>query len=165
MSKPLTSPPLDQNQYDYGLVVYDGFCFLCSGTVRFLLKIDRKKRLKFTTIRLQEEKATSDKNSGSSAPSTVIFIINQKIYSESEAIIRIFDKVGGVWKSANLFNVIPKKMRDSLYRYIARHRYKVFGKKNQCEVPPAKYADRFVPPIEIKDLKGVGMANNHGKMI
>lgn len=151
MSKPSASSPSSQNQNDYGLVVYDGFCFLCSGTVNFLLKIDRKKRLKFTTIS-QPGPETANKSSGYVAPSTVIFIKDNKVYTESEAIIHIFDKVGGVWKSANLFSVIPKKMRDSLYRYIAQNRFKVFGKKKQCEVPPAKYADRFVLPIEITDL-------------
>lgn len=153
MNTPHTSTPFSKSLNDYGLVVYDGFCVLCSGTVRFLLKIDRRKRLKFTTISRPENTAP-ERSPDFASPTTVFFILDHKIYTESEAILRIFCHIGGFWKSVNLFRIIPKRHRDLLYRFISRHRYRIFGKRQKCDVPAPEYAERYASPLKIDDLPG-----------
>lgn len=152
MKESTISLTLSAEQNNNGLVVYDGFCVLCSGTVRFLLKIDRKNRLKFTTISQANSETASNVSAGFVAQSTVLFVKDNRVYTESEAILHIFNHLGGLWKLVNLLKIIPQKARDTLYRFIARHRYTIFGKKKQCDVPSANYAHRFLPPIKTDDL-------------
>lgn len=133
-----------------GLVVFDGYCVLCSSTVKFLLKIDKNKTLKFTTLR---PFPSTDGREDAGVPSTVLFIENNQVYTESEALVYLLKSVGGIWGTLSaMLRVIPRKWRDALYRLIAKHRYRIFGKKNQCFIPSSKYTDRFVPEIEMEEI-------------
>ena len=145
--------PLIKN--GHGLVIFDGFCVLCSATVKFLLKIDKNKLLEFTTLHpLTSPDDQKEAGIKSAQPSSVAYIEEGEVYSESEAILRIFLRIGGIWKTvAILLKLIPRKWRDYLYRLIAKNRYRVFGTKKQCFIAPEKYSDRFVSKIENEDIK------------
>ncbi len=141
----------------HGLVVFDGFCVLCSASVKFLLKIDKNELLKFTTIQ-SAPSSEGRKETGitSSQPASIVYIENEQLFTESEAIVRILSRIGGVWKPlAAMLSFIPRKWRDYLYRLIAKHRYRIFGKKKQCYITPIKYADRFVPEIDMEKIKAI----------
>lgn len=119
-----------------GLVVFDGYCMLCSRTIDFLLKADKGIKLSYAAVKFPEttSQTTSD---------TVLYIENNKIYSHSEAIIRILYKTGGIYKSAIILLVFPKKFRDLIYNIIAKNRYRWFGRKQQCKMLPNQEANRF----------------------
>ena len=86
----------------------------------------------------------------------IVYIENEQLFTESEAIVRILSRIGGVWKPlAAMLSFIPRKWRDYLYRLIAKHRYRIFGKKKQCYITPIKYADRFVPEIDMEKIKAI----------
>ena len=157
MEKPSLLPYTHRNTTGHGLVVFDGFCVLCSATVKFLLKIDKNKILKFTTLR-QLASADGRKESGmqSKQLSSVIYIEEGEVYTESEAIVRIFRHIGGIWKPmAMLLGFIPRKWRDFLYRLIANNRYRIFGQKTQCFIAPKEYDNRFVPEIDEEEIKAI----------
>jgi predicted DCC family thiol-disulfide oxidoreductase YuxK len=120
-----------------GLVVFDGYCMLCSRTIDFLLKADKGIKLSYAAVKFPEttSQTTSD--------DTVLYIENNKIYSHSEAIIRILYKTGGIYKSAIILLVFPKKFRDLIYNIIAKNRYRWFGRKQQCKMLPNQEANRF----------------------
>lgn len=155
MEKQNLSPAESSGKTAHGLVVFDGFCVLCSSTVKFLLKIDKNKILKFTTLHHfpssdgNEEASTSSKQADS-----VIYIENGIVYTESEAVVHLLKRMGGIWKPvSSMIRFIPRKWRDSMYRLIARNRYRVFGQKKQCFIAPKKYADRFFPEIDMEEIK------------
>lgn len=135
------------------LVIYDGKCRFCSWSVRFLLSIDKKKILKFTT--LMPEK---NQNSGITQES-ILYIENNHLYAQSEAVIRILNRVGGLWKMALVFLAIPPGIRDFFYRLMAKNRYRIFGIQENCELPDPENADRFIPELpeaELLALKSKG---------
>ena len=149
-------PPSDSSDKKVnGLIVFDGFCVLCSSTVKFLLKIDKNKLLNFTTLRTDlSTDGREETGINPSQPDSVIYIEEGHVYTESEAIVRILSRIGGIWKPmAALLGFIPRKWRDYLYRLIAKNRYRIFGQKKQCFIAPGKYADRFVPEIDMENIK------------
>jgi predicted DCC family thiol-disulfide oxidoreductase YuxK len=126
------------------LVFFDGVCNLCNSTVQFLLNIDKHQRLKFGS--LQGETAKKILPAYQMYPeklTSIIFIHNDKSYTESTAVLEIFRVIGGPWKALYMFKIIPGFIRNGIYRIVARYRYKWFGKKDQCMVPNPALKNRF----------------------
>jgi predicted DCC family thiol-disulfide oxidoreductase YuxK len=152
---PENSHTIPKKQYptDSGLVIYDGYCILCNSAVKFLLRIDKKKILHFTSVK---QTLNSDNNEPekykNTQPESILYIENQKLYSGSEAIIRMLTRVGGMWKSARFLRIIPLTFREYIYMIIAKNRYTIFGKKTTCEIPDEKHVARFLPEIDHDEL-------------
>jgi len=117
------------------IIQFDGICILCSSVVRFILKADRKRKLLFQTI-----PQTTDKKS----PESILIIDGDKIYKYSDAVLKIFSELGGIYRLFLLVRIIPKKWRDNIYKWIARNRYRWFGKRQTCFVPNNKDQERFI---------------------
>ena len=151
MDKRNLSPVDSSDKTARGLVVFDGFCVLCSASVKFLLKIDKNKILQFTTLRTP---SSSNGDENTEIPSTVIYMENNQVYTESEALVQLLKRIGGMWGTiAAMLRIIPRKWRDYLYRLIATHRYRIFGKKKQCFIAPEKFTDRFIQEIDVEEIK------------
>jgi predicted DCC family thiol-disulfide oxidoreductase YuxK len=113
--------------------------------VQFVLKRDDKKRFSFAS--LQSEIGQSllvDSNLGTVNLSSIILIQNGKTYTESTAALLIAKELGGAWPLLSAFLVVPKFIRDGVYRYISKNRYKWFGKKEVCWLPNEDYSSRFL---------------------
>jgi len=135
-------------------VIYDGICRLCSGSVKFLLSIDKRKVLKFTTLTpIKNSDPDVEKINNFQDRESILYIENKILYTESEAVIRIFNRIGGLWKIAMIFLIIPSVVRNFFYRLIARNRYKIFGVLDSCELPGPEYAGRFIPEISEAELQ------------
>ena len=117
------------------IIQFDGICILCSSVVRFILKADRKRKFLFQTI-----PQTIDKK----APESILVIDGDKIYKYSDAALKIFSELGGIYRFFLLFRIIPKKWRDNFYKWIARNRYRWFGKRQTCFVPNNNDQERFI---------------------
>lgn len=121
------------------VIIYDGICNLCNGLVHFLMKADKKKQFQF--LALQSEKARKlllSHKFDINHIDTILFFKNNKIFTESDAIIEIIYELGGIWKSIVGLKYIPPIVRNKIYRFIARHRYFIFGKKSTCILPQEK---------------------------
>ena len=127
------------------LVFFDGVCNLCNSTVQFLLKIDKQQRLKFGSLQGEAaQKTLPSFNIRTEMLTSIVFIHNNKAYTESTAILEIFKAIGGCWSTLFIFKIIPIFIRDGIYRIIARNRYQWFGRKKQCMVPKPEYTSRFL---------------------
>lgn len=130
-----------------GLVFYDGVCGLCDRSVRFLLKRDRQKSLRFAPLQGETARRRAD------LPTelrSVIFITQpdtpeEAVHYRSEAALRLLDHVGGFWRIVSWLRVIPRPLRDWVYDGIAGRRYRWFGRFDACRVPPAAWQHRFLP--------------------
>ena len=120
---------------NHPLVLFDGVCNLCNGTVNFILKRDRKKQFRFVASQSKAGKFLIKKFNIPPTTDSVILIFRNRIFIESDAAIEIVKLLPSPWKMALIFNTIPKKPRDKIYRWIAKNRYKWFGKKETCRVP------------------------------
>ena len=115
------------------IVLFDGYCNLCSSAVQFILKHDKKKRFHFGSLQsdlgqkllLEHHFPTKDFNS-------LVLIEDGKIYTKSTAALKIAKSLNGIWPIFYSAIIIPKIIRDPVYNWIAKNRYKWFGKKDQC---------------------------------
>ncbi|HLN52588.1 MAG TPA: DCC1-like thiol-disulfide oxidoreductase family protein [Lentimicrobium sp.] len=125
-----------------GLIVFDSYCVLCSSVVSFLTKADKYGKLYYTSFDTPTGKALAE--SIPSEMDSLIFLRNNIIYFQSDAVVGIIESLGYPWKAFSFVKFIPHVFREGLYRYIARIRYKVFGKKKQCALPPPEIRKRFI---------------------
>jgi predicted DCC family thiol-disulfide oxidoreductase YuxK len=115
------------------VVMYDGFCNLCSNTVLLFLKLDRKKKFKFIALQSAEgkEMLKSIQDSGSGMDSVMLFKDDQ-VYYKSKAIFQLIRETGGITRLLLVFKIFPDRFNDYVYDLIARNRYLIFGKKKEC---------------------------------
>ncbi|MBL0334875.1 MAG: thiol-disulfide oxidoreductase DCC family protein [Chitinophagaceae bacterium] len=130
---------------DGPVIIFDGVCNLCNKSVQFVLKRDRKKQFRFAT--LQGKAAdTILQNAGLAADELNSFILfdKGKIYTRSTGALRLCRKLSGAWPLLYGFMIVPRFIRDAVYKWIARNRYKWFGKKETCMIPDASIKSRFL---------------------
>lgn len=77
-------------------------------------------------------------------PQSILLLRDDKIYSQSSAVLRIAQKLDGGWKLLSVFLIIPKFISDFVYRFVARNRYKWYGKRDACMIPTEELRERFL---------------------
>ena len=127
------------------LIVFDGTCVLCSSWVAFVLRRDARTRFRFATTQSSTGRALLTANGFEAKnPSTFLFVEEGGASAESDAVIRMFRAFGGAWRIAALARVVPKPVRDAVYRWVARNRYRWFGRRKECFLPSAADRDRLL---------------------
>jgi predicted DCC family thiol-disulfide oxidoreductase YuxK len=127
------------------IVLIDGVCHLCQGLVRFI--VPRDPRANFMFASLQSEAAKELLRAGSlpgNQLNTVVLVENGSYYTESAAVLRIARRLRFPWPLAYVFILVPKPLRNALYRLVARNRYRWFGRDEQCLLPSPDLKRRFL---------------------
>lgn len=126
------------------IILFDGVCNLCNNTIDFIIKHDRKKWFRFAS--LQSETGERLKHKFHIPPETdsIVFVHNSTFYIESEAALEIARLLPYPWKLARVFKIVPRTLRDKVYRWIARNRYRWFGKRETCRLPTPKEKESFI---------------------
>ena len=131
---------------NHDIMMFDGVCNFCSGSVLFSLPWLKDDTVRFCPMQSVAGKATL-KNLGFPVDEfeTFIFISDGKIYTKSEGVIRLSQSLKRPWPFlGNLVSIFPVGFRDWLYLLIARHRYKIMGKKKECLVPGSEILKYFI---------------------
>lgn len=127
------------------VIVFDGVCVLCSGWVRFLLRHDRRRRYRFAAMQSAAGRALLEgRGLDPDDPASFLLIDGTRAWTDSDAIRRVLAGLGGAWRLAHALALVPRAVRDPLYRRLARNRYRLFGRRAQCLVPPVEERDRFL---------------------
>ncbi len=127
------------------LVLFDGVCNLCNSSVQFIIKRDTKAYFSFSSIQdISTEVYPDLLNQQQLNLESILLVENNKLYKRSTAALRIVRKLNGLWPILYAFIILPKFIRDPLYNYIARNRYRWFGKKDQCMIPSPEIQSRFL---------------------
>jgi predicted DCC family thiol-disulfide oxidoreductase YuxK len=127
------------------VILFDGVCNLCNGFVQFVLKRDKNKTFQFASLQSKYGTALSAHfHLPTANPDTIVLYDGGKIFTESDAVIKIISSLNGIWKITVVLKIISRFARNWAYRIVARNRYKFFGKKGQCMVPDWDVKDRFV---------------------
>ncbi len=130
---------------DKKIIVFDGVCILCNSFVQFILKKDRTKQFYFTTAQSDFVREKVDSHQLKVNPmDSVIYLKNGKTLTESSAVLGILSDLGGLWKLMSIFRLIPPFIRNAMYRFCARRRYRVFGMLETCMVPSLDWKNRFL---------------------
>lgn len=132
---------------DNGIILYDGICVLCSGWMRFVLRRDCQHLFRFTPIQSDHGRALAlSLGINPDDPDTNAVIWNGIAYRRSDAALTVVSLLPG-WGWVRVLHIVPRFLRDVVYRVIARTRYRVFGRHLVCDLGSESYAERVVTQL------------------
>ena len=112
------------------IILFDGVCNFCNSAINFVLKQDKKGIFRFAPLQSETgQKLLNQYNLSTKEFDSFVLIDNGKVYKKSAASLQVMNKLPWYWKEAQLFRIIPTVFRDAIYDFIAKNRYKWFGKK------------------------------------
>jgi len=131
---------------DGPVIVFDGVCLLCNRWVDFILRHDRTGRFRLAAMQGAHGRELLRQH-GLSADDPLSFLLveNGTGYTDTDAIVRVLEGLDRGWALAgHILRGVPRGLRDPAYRWIARHRYRLFGRRDQCRLPDPAQAGRFL---------------------
>ena len=132
-------------QLTHSIILFDGVCNLCNGAVNFVIKRDPGNVFKFTPLQEKQGVLLLKKHAiDAQKLDSIVLIENKKVYTKSSAALRIARKISGLWPLFFVLLIIPSFIRDGVYDFIAKNRYKWFGKKEQCMIPTPGLKEKFL---------------------
>lgn len=132
------------------IVLFDGVCNLCTGTVTFIIKRDGKDKFRFASLQSEVGKQLMEERHIDPSSNNSIIVIEPQVayYVKSTAAIEIAKELGGLWPVLQVFSyLLPEGIRDSIYEFIAKNRYKWFGKKDSCMIPTPALKSKFLDTV------------------
>lgn len=127
------------------VVLFDGHCNLCNFWANFLMGADTKRKLRFATL---QSKAGGLLLQGTGIDpnqlDSLVLVYRDSLDEKSTAVLKILRHVGGVWGVFSVLVLIPRPIRDFVYDFVARSRYRWFGKREQCRIPTVEDRERFL---------------------
>lgn len=131
---------------DKKIILFDGVCNLCDSAVQFVIKHDRNDVFRFVALQseLGQEILKHIGINPINIDSIILYERGIAYYYKSMAAIEIAKSLGGFWHLGTIFRIIPEGFRNQLYDYIAKNRYKWYGKKESCLMPTAALQSKFL---------------------
>jgi predicted DCC family thiol-disulfide oxidoreductase YuxK len=131
---------------DYNnIILFDGVCNFCNSSINFVIERDPHKKFKFAPLQSEAgEKIQQQFNLDTTKLDSVLLIKNGKVLSKSTAALYIAKELKGLWPLLFVFIIMPPFLRNAVYNYIAKNRYKWFGKQDSCMMPTSDVRSRFL---------------------
>lgn len=127
------------------VILFDGVCNLCNGAITFIIKRDKKDVFRYAPLQSEIGKKLAAKHDiDLQKVDSIILITNNKAVSKSTAALRIAQQLSGAWPLFIVFLIVPTFIRNGVYDFIARNRYKWFGKKDACMIPTPELKSKFL---------------------
>ncbi|WP_042455499.1 thiol-disulfide oxidoreductase DCC family protein [Neobacillus dielmonensis] len=126
------------------IILFDGVCNLCTGSVQFILKRDPNGSFQFASLQGDMGQKLLKQYNLPTSLNSFLLIEDGKPFMESTAALRVCLHLKGAWKLLGALLLIPRPIRDLLYKIIARNRYKWFGKRESCMLPLPEWKNRFL---------------------
>ena len=127
------------------IVLFDGYCNLCSSSVVFVLKRERGDVFRFASLQSDfASRLLSDMGMEEDVPDSVVLVESGKVYTRSTAALLMARRLRFIWPALYVFILVPKFIRDPVYDWIARNRYRWFGKRSSCFVPNQDVRHKFL---------------------
>lgn len=128
---------------DGPIIVFDALCVLCSANARFVLAHDRKKRFRLASMQGAAGAALYRAHGiDPASPETLIVVDGGRVLRDTDAVLAIYAECGWPWRAATALRLVPRAWRDPAYRWIARNRYRLFGRRETCWLPSPEDRDR-----------------------
>jgi predicted DCC family thiol-disulfide oxidoreductase YuxK len=132
------------------IVFYDGVCGLCNRLVQFLLKRDQNDQLRFASLQSEFAAKVLSRHGANAKDLDTLYVVQdyeeptERLLMRSDAILYAAGALGSFWKVATLGKIIPRPLRDLVYKLVARNRYRVFGKYETCMLPEPRHRNKFL---------------------
>jgi predicted DCC family thiol-disulfide oxidoreductase YuxK len=130
---------------DYGIVLFDGTCAFCEGSVKFIARRDPHGYFRFGASQSPDAAALLARHGvARDSARSLILIEDGQVYLRSTASLRIARRLTGTWSIAGVLLAVPRPLRDAVYRVIAAIRHRLAGRSNACEIPPPEIRERLI---------------------
>jgi len=133
------------------IILYDGVCGLCNSLVQFLLKHDREGRLRFASLQSDFAAKVLGRHGFDPKDLDTVHVVenydrpDERVLQRSDAILRAGRELGGFWSaSSSISKIVPRPLRDVVYKLVATNRYRMFGKFDTCMLPDPSQRSRFL---------------------
>jgi predicted DCC family thiol-disulfide oxidoreductase YuxK len=131
--------------YQHSIILFDCVCNLCNGAVQFIIKRDNKNQFLFASLQSQEGKQILEEHNFTVNKANSFFLFeNGKLFYRSTAALKVIKKLSGLWPLLYGFIIVPKFIRDGVYNWIAKNRYRWFGRKDECMIPTPELNAKFL---------------------
>lgn len=131
------------SQFKHDIILFDGICNFCNGTVNYIISKDKLDKFRFTSLQSDTGKELVKEYQLEKIDS-IVFISAGKLYVKSTAVIKIAQKIGGTFSLLSILLIIPAFLRNLVYDLIAKNRYKWFGVQDVCRIPTEKEKSKFL---------------------
>ena len=130
---------------DKPILLFDGVCNLCNGSVLWVIRRDPAGRFRFASLQSEVgRQLLAEAGLPPSALSTVVLYADGRFYTRSDAALGVLARLGSPWSWLAVFRLVPRALRNRLYDWIAGNRYRWFGKKESCMIPTPELRNRFL---------------------
>lgn len=130
---------------DHPIIVFDAMCVLCSANAAFVLRHDKIGRFRLASIQGEVGAALYRRFGIDPAnPETLIVVEGETALLNSDAVLAIWAGLDRPWNVLATLRIVPRWLRDPVYRWIARHRYRLFGQRSACWIPTPEQAGRIL---------------------
>ncbi len=128
------------------IIVFDGVCNLCNSSITQVIERDKNNQYVFASIQGETGKKLIKERDINTDLIDSIILIDPGVayYTKSTAAIKVIKSFGGIYSLFGVFEYLPESIRDAVYDYIAKNRYKWYGKKNACMIPTPELKDKFL---------------------
>jgi len=129
-------------------VLFDGECNLCNGAVQFVLRRDPKARFRFASLQSAAGRAVLAATRHGTLPDSIVLVHDGRVLVKSAAALAIARGLRWPWPLLTVFWLVPYPVRDLVYDWVARHRHRWFGRRQECWVPTPALRERFLDAHE-----------------
>ncbi|WP_299537049.1 thiol-disulfide oxidoreductase DCC family protein [Ulvibacterium sp.] len=128
------------------VILFDGVCNLCNSSIQFVIKRDKKDVFRYAALQSEiGQELIRERNIDTSKVDSIILIDpGVAFYTKSDAALKIGRSFGGIWIILTVFNLIPRSLRDIVYDFVAKNRYRWFGRKDACMIPTPELKAKFL---------------------
>lgn len=137
--------PRPADRADGPIILFDAECLLCSANAQFVLKHDKLAQFRLASMQgavgadIYRRHGLDPHN-----PLSLLVVDGERLRRDSDAVLSIYEGLGWPWRTLGMLRLVPTALRDPVYRWVARNRYRLFGKRDTCWVPPPEYRDRLL---------------------
>ena len=137
--------PEMNDERNHPVILFDGVCNFCNAGVNFIIRQDKKNIFRFAALQSEAgQKLLAKHNLPMKEFESFVLIDEGKVYQKSSAGLKVYGKLPWYWKWTKVFWLVPKFIRNTVYDFIAKNRYRWFGKKEQCLIPTQEVKNRFL---------------------
>ncbi len=133
------------------IILFDGPCTLCAGVVRFIAKRDSLAFFRFASLQSSAAQLACQQlgielpsQLAAPTPDSIVVLHDGRALTHTDAVLAIVSRLPFPWRVCSVLRIVPRGLRDALYRSIARNRYRWFGKSDRCLVPSPELMSRFL---------------------
>lgn len=135
----------EKSAIQHPIIFFDGVCGMCNRFVDVIMRADKDDLFRFATLQGQTAGELLQPLTEDSREWSLIYLDDRGIHEQSDASLEVYRRLGGAWWLLSLGLLVPRLIRNSVYRWIARNRYRWFGRRVACRVPTKEEKDRFLP--------------------